>query len=163
MSRRKVRVAYRRKREEKTDYKNRLVLLKSGKLRLVIRKSLKNVTAQFVEYSPSGDKILVSAHTNELKKYGWTKSSRNIPAAYLVGLLAGLKAKKKNIKEAILDLGMYKNIKGSILYAALKGALDAGINVPHSKEVLPPEDRIKGLHLKNVKIDDIKNNILKGK
>ena len=162
MSKRKLRVAFRRKREDKTDYRRRLELLKSGKLRLVVRRSLKNISAQVVEYRPGGDNVLVSAHTNELKKYGWKKARRNTVAAYLVGLLVGLKARKRNISEAILDMGLYRNVKGNLLYATLKGALDAGVKIPCSEDILPSGDRIKGLHLKNVNFDEVKNNIIKG-
>jgi len=39
----------------------------------------------------------------------------------------------------------------------LKGALDAGLNVPHSEEAFPSEDRLLGKHIEehlNVKISD---------
>ena len=137
---------FKRKRQGRTDYKQRLKLISSGKIRLIVRKTNKNVIIQFVEYSPKGDLIKVSGHTNELKKYGWVGSRRNSYCAYFIGLLTGLKAVKKDIKEAILDIGLNKSIKGGILYAALKGVLDSGINVPHSNEVLPKEERIKGEH-----------------
>ena len=42
--------AYRRKREGKTDYRKRLRLLLSGKPRLVIRRSLRDISAQVIEY-----------------------------------------------------------------------------------------------------------------
>ncbi len=135
---------FKRKKQGKTDYKQRLRLISSGKIRLVIRKTNKNVIVQFIEYAPKGDLIKVSSHTNELKKYGWNGSRRNSYCAYLAGLLAGLKAIKKDIPSAILDIGLNKSIKGSILYAALKGVLDSGVNVPHSKDILPKEERIKG-------------------
>ncbi len=138
---------YKRKLKGRTDYKKRMDLLKSRKLRLVIRKSLKNIWAQIIQFNINGDKVLLSAHTNELKKYGWKSAKRNIPTAYLVGLLIGIKAKSKNIKEAILDIGFYRSIKGSIIYSLLKGAIDAGLKVPHSKDIFPSEDRIKGKHI----------------
>ena len=37
--------------------------------------------------------------------------------------------------------------KGNKIYACLKGVLDAGLNVPHSIEILPPEDRLSGKHI----------------
>ncbi|MBI2109797.1 50S ribosomal protein L18 [Candidatus Woesearchaeota archaeon] len=160
MPKRKIRIPFRRKREGKTDYKRRLQLLKSGKPRFVVRRSLKNMIAQFAQYSENGDLILAAAHTNELKKYGWEKAKRNTTAAYLVGLLAGIKAKKKNLKEAVLDLGLYRSVRGGIFYAILKGVLDAGIEIPYSKEALPSEERIKGLHLKNVNFEEVKKKIL---
>lgn len=138
---------YKRKSKGKTNYKKRITLLKSGKLRLVIRKSLKNIWAQIIQFNPDGDKVLLSAHSNELEKYGWKLSKRNIPSAYLTGLLLGTKAKQKDIKEAILDIGFYRSIKGTIIYALLKGAIDAGLNITHSKEIFPTEERIKGKHI----------------
>ncbi|MHA1860396.1 MAG: 50S ribosomal protein L18, partial [Candidatus Asgardarchaeia archaeon] len=63
------------------------------------------------------------------------------------GLLIGKRALKKRIKSAVLDIGVQKSIKGSRIYALLKGVVDAGLKVPHSPDVLPPEDRIKGEHI----------------
>ena len=129
--------------EGKTDYKKRLELLKSRKPRLVIRKSLMNIQLQLVYYSKEGDKILVSAHSSQLKKFGWNHHTGNSSAAYLTGLILGLKAKSKNIKEAILDLGLNKSVKGYVLYAALKGATEAGLSVPHSENILPNGKKIE--------------------
>ena len=134
---------YRRKVEGKTDYKKRLELLKSRKPRLVIRKSLMNIQLQLVYYSKEGDKILASSHSSQLKKFGWNHHTGNSSAAYLTGLILGLKAKSKNIKEAILDLGLNKSVKGYVLYAALKGATEAGLSVPHSKDILPNGKKIE--------------------
>ncbi len=141
-------VVKRRRREGKTDYGLRLKLVESGKPRLAIRKSLRNVTAQLIQYQEAGDKTLASASSRELIKLGWKHSRKNIPAAYLTGLLIGKKAKNAGVKEAVLDLGLYKSIKGNVMYAVLKGALDGGLEVPHSDEVLPKE-RLLGVHTKN--------------
>jgi large subunit ribosomal protein L18 len=139
-------VKFKRRLQCKTNYRRRLGLLKSGKVRLVIRKSLSNISVQFVNFKPEGDETLASAVSAELKKFGWTRSG-NLPAAYLTGLLAGKKAKKNNVTEAVLDLGIQNSTKGSRIYAALKGAVDAGINIPHSNDILPSDDRIKGKHI----------------
>lgn len=141
-------VVKRRRREGKTDYNLRLRLLASRKPRLVVRRSLKNMTAQIVDYSESGDKVIATSNSRELIKLGWKHARRNIPAAYLTGLLIGQKAKSKGVKEAVLDLGPYKSIAGNVLYATLKGALDAGLNVPHDPKMLP-ESRLHGEHTKN--------------
>lgn len=140
-------VPFRRKLEGRTNYKKRLQLLVSGKLRLVIRKSLDNITAQIVEYIPVGDKILLSCHSNELKKFGWNSSKSNLPAAYLVGLLLGIKAKEKKIAEAVLDIGLNPSTKGSRIYAVVKGLIDAGFNIPCSKEILPADEKVSGKHI----------------
>jgi len=141
-------VEFRRKRKDKTDYKKRLILLKSGKARLVVRKSKDNMLAQLVKYLPQGDNVVVSASSIELKKYGWNYSKSNLPSSYLVGLLVGKKAISKGIKEAILDIGLTASIKGSRVYAVLKGAIDAGLKISHSPEILPDEKRIRGEHIK---------------
>lgn len=140
---------YRRKREGKTNYKQRLALLKSRKVRLVIRRTNKHIIMQLVSYHPDGDKVLVGVSSKALEKNGWKHSGKNTPAAYLTGMLLGQAAKKAGVAEAILDLGLQTPIKGSKLYAALKGAVDAGLNIPASAEVYPNEERIKGAHLKN--------------
>ena len=110
----------RRHREGRTDYRRRLRLLKSRKTRIVVRKSLKNIRVQFVEYSPEGDKISISVVSSELvKNYNWKYSVSTIPAAYLTGLLAGKKAMEKGIKEGIRNkalLFMTYCISGISLY-----------------------------------------------
>lgn len=147
MKKSKKTVYYRRKRDGVTNYKKRLKLLLSDKLRLVVRKSLNNIAAQVIEYNEKGDLIILSAHSSQLKKIGWDYPCGNLPSAYLTGLLLGKKANEKKIKEVILDAGMHKPTNGSKIYAVVKGVLDAGINIPCSKEVLPSEDRIEGKHI----------------
>jgi large subunit ribosomal protein L18 len=51
------------------------------------------------------------------------------------------------IDEAILDIGLQTNTKGSRIYAALQGVLDAGVNVPHSDKILPSKERLNGSHI----------------
>lgn len=140
---------FRRKKEGKTNYRKRLKMLKSNKLRLVVRKSLNNISAQIVEYHPKGDKIIKYAHSTELKKFGWKQNRGNLPSAYLVGLLIGKKAKENGIKEAIADIGLNKTVKGSRIYTLLKGALDGGLNIPCSPDILPKNERIRGMHISN--------------
>lgn len=141
------RVPLRRRREGKTDYQARKALVLSGKLRLVSRSSGKNIVVQIVVAKPHGDEVLAAAHSRELKKaYGWKASTSNVPAAYLTGLLCGLKAKSKGVEEAVLDIGLVAPSKGSKVFAALGGVLDAGVAVPHDEEKLV-EERVKGEHI----------------
>jgi len=143
-------VKFRRRRKNITDYRKRLKLLKSKKPRLVVRRFLNNIIAQITLYNEKGDKTLLTVHSKILeKKYGWKGHRGNLPTAYLVGLLAGLEAKKKGIEEAILDIGRFRSTKENSLYSALKGIIDAGLNIPYNEEILPSEDRIKGEHIKN--------------
>jgi len=137
-------VEFRRKRKKKTDYHLRIKLLSSKKPRLVVRKKLNNLTAQIIIYEPKGDKVLVSAHTGELKNLGWKYHKGNIPSAYLLGFLIGKKAAEKKIKEVILDIGQHTSIKEGAVYAVLKGAVDTGLNIPHNKKIFPSEEKAKG-------------------
>ena len=145
----------RRKREGKTNYKKRLKLLLSRKPRLVIRSSNSNIIVQIIDYGDQGDNTLVSAHSKELTKMGWTFSKSNTPAAYLTGLLAGKKAKEKGIKEVIVDIGLKSPVKGSRIFAALKGFADMGVSVPFSDNIMPSDERIEGKHIADYKKSDI--------
>lgn len=140
-------IPHRRRREGKTNYRFRLKLLQAKKPRLVIRKSLNNLTCQIIEYSPQGDKTLITANYRKLKSLGWKAGGGSIPAAYLIGFLCGTEAKKKGIKTAVVDGGLSTSTKWSRLYAAVKGVVEAGLEVPHSKEILPPEERVAGKHI----------------
>ena len=141
-------VPFRRKREGKTDYKKRMRLVISRIPRLVIRPTNNHIIIQLIEAEPEGDLTLIYSNSSELKKiYKWKASCGNLPAAYLTGLTAGFKAIQKGSKRAILDTGLHTSSKGSRIYAALKGALDAGMEIPHGEEILPNEDRIKGKHI----------------
>jgi large subunit ribosomal protein L18 len=135
-------VAYRRKREGKTDYKKRIKMLSGNRPRLVVRKSLKHISLQLIEYHQTGDKIIASAHSQELKKHGWKAGTGNTSAAYLTGMLLAKKAKKKI--DCVLDIGQYTSVKGCILYAAAAGAAEGGLQVPFAKEIAPSMNRIRG-------------------
>ncbi|HLC50982.1 MAG TPA: 50S ribosomal protein L18 [archaeon] len=141
------RIQHRRRREERTDFGQRLAQLKSGEARVVIRRSLYGVNVQFIKYKKEGDQVVCVAGSSDLKKLGWKAPIGNLPAAYLIGMIAGAKAKKAGVSSAIADMGLYRSTKGSRLYATLKGVIDAGVNVPHSKEIFPSDERIKGKHI----------------
>ena len=142
-------VKFRRRREGKTDYRRRLALLKGGKTRLVVRRTNTRTIVQFVDYHTGGDVVRAQAVSSELKKYGWTSAHPNTPSSYLVGLLAGKRAAQAGVEEAVLDLGLAQAVTGGGLFAALKGAIDGGVEVPHGDDVMPDEDRLKGAHLKS--------------
>jgi large subunit ribosomal protein L18 len=141
-------VQFRRKRKGKTNYNKRLKLIMSNKPRLVIRKSNKNIIAQVVSYSQEGDKILAAAYSKELKKMGWALSAKNICAAYLTGLMLGKRAKKKGIKEAVLDIGFNSSVKGSRVYSALKGFTEF-VPVPCSTDIFPNQKMLSGEQIAN--------------
>ncbi|MEM2925267.1 MAG: 50S ribosomal protein L18 [Methanocellales archaeon] len=143
----RYKVKFRRRREGKTDYRKRLRLLLSKQPRLVVRKSLKHIRAQLVIPSEKGDITVASAFSKELLKYGYRASTSSTPAAYLTGLLLGYRAKKAGFSNAILDIGLYSPTKGARVFATLKGAIDAGLSIPHNESILPSEDRIRGKHI----------------
>jgi large subunit ribosomal protein L18 len=139
---------YRRRREGKTNYELRKGLVLSGVPRLVARKTLKHVIVQLIRSKVNGDEVITSAHSSELrKKYGWLGSFSNLPASYLTGLLCGHRSIAKGVNEAVLDIGLQVPSRGARIFAMLKGFLDAGVRVPHNKEILPEETRIKGQHI----------------
>ncbi|MCD6482035.1 MAG: 50S ribosomal protein L18 [Thermoplasmata archaeon] len=156
------RLPFRRRREGKTDYRKRLALLKSGKPRVVVRKSNKNIRVQFAVYEREGDIIKAAATGSDLRKYEWDYSLSSTPAAYLTGLLAGKRALKSGITEGVLDIGLYTPVRGARIFAALKGVVDAGVEVPHSEEILPSEDRLYGKHISEEvaeKVEKVKSKI----
>ena len=144
-----LRTMKRRRREKKTDYKLRLGLLKSGKDRIVIRRSNKYFTIQLVKSAEGQDSVVKSASSRELLKKGWSEehkgSLKSIPAAYLTGILF---AKKVGKGDFVLDLGMSRTLSGSRIFAAVKGLIDGGISLNASEDKFPSEERIKGEHLK---------------
>jgi large subunit ribosomal protein L18 len=143
----RYKVAFRRRRELRTDYYTRKKLLTARETRAVVRRSNKNITIQFADFEMVGDKVIASASTKELKAMGWEYSCSSIPAAYLVGYLAGKRAIKEGIEYAVLDIGMQKVQHGGVLFATVAGMTDAGLEIPHSEDVLPDEDRLKGKHI----------------
>ena len=143
----RYKVAFRRRRENRTDYYQRRRLLAAKEARAVVRRSNKNIVIQFAEFGMEGDSIIASASTRELKALGWEHSCSSIPAAYLAGFLAGKKALKAGIEYAVLDIGMQNPQHGGVLFATVSGMIDAGLEVPCSEDVLPEEDRIYGRHI----------------
>jgi len=140
-------MSYKRKRLHKTDYKKRIKLISSSIPRIIVRKSLKNITLQLAVYDQKGDRIIVGSRSSELKKFGWELPCGNICAAYLTGLLFGSKIKDNKFEYLIADFGFFPSIRGSRMYAALKGVLDSGLKVKCDVSVLPAEDRVLGKHI----------------
>ncbi len=139
------RVPYRRRRQKKTDYATRRILVTSEYPRFVVRISNKNILVQVTKAEIDGDYILVYTSSKELKDdYGWLSSGKNTPAAYIIGYIAGRKALKAGIGKANLDMGLKKSTKGNKVFAVVKGALDAGLEIPCDSDIIPTPDRIDG-------------------
>ncbi len=145
----RFRVAFRRRREGKTDYKLRRALVISRKKRVVIRKSNRNIRLQLISSHAEGDKTHLSISSKNLESYQWKGSTNNLPSSYLTGYMFGKKALEKGFKdeELILDMGLNRKFYGSRIFTALKGAVDAGLNINHSEEIFPSDERIQGQHI----------------
>ncbi|MEM2154585.1 MAG: 50S ribosomal protein L18 [Nitrososphaeria archaeon] len=138
---------FRRKREGKTNYHVRKKILLSRLPFLVVRISNKNAILQVAKAEIEGDRVIASVHTRQLIKFGWPFSRKNTPACYLAGLMLGLKAKNKINSDVIVYLGVTSYVNGSRVTAAIKGVLDAGLNVRADPETFPSEERIRGEHI----------------
>ena len=85
----------------------------------------------------------------DLASHGYPSdaSKKSVPACYLAGFGLGKKAKSSGINEAILDIGLSSASSGSRAFSALKGMIDAGLEIPHGESILPSEGRINGEHI----------------
>ena len=139
------RVPYRRRREKKTDYAARRILATSEYPRFVVRVSNKEITVQVTKSEIEGDYVLANVSSKELKsKYGWKASGKNIPAAYLIGYIAGKKALGAGIKIANLDMGLKRVTTGNKVFAVVQGANDAGLEIPVDSDVVPSQEAMNG-------------------
>ena len=144
-----IAVPFARKLSGRTNYRRRLALLKSSLPRLVVRKTLTRIILQVVDFNGVGDKVRLTITSDMLKKLGWKHSCKNIPAAYLAGMLMGKIALAAKIKQAVPDTGMQSITKGGKIFASLKGAKDVGLEVPVAEEVVPKTDAISGSRIAN--------------
>ncbi len=135
----------RRLRDEKTNYRKRKTMLMGRRDFITVNISNENTQVQILKPEMKGDKVLASAHSRFLVSKGWKGSRKNVPACYLTGYLAGKKALSKGAKDAILYSGTKKYTQR--MAAALKGVIDAGLQIPADPETLPSDDRINGEHL----------------
>ena len=142
-----LRIPPRRRREGLTDYRKRLKLVKSGLPRLVIRRTNRYLIVQLILSRAGGDQTVITVTSKKLAEYGWRGSFKNLPAAYLTGLLAGKLALSRGYEKAIADLGLQRPVYGSRLFAVVKGAVDAGLDIPAADDVFPEEDRVRGEHI----------------
>jgi large subunit ribosomal protein L5e len=170
--------------EGRTDYRQRYKLItqdknkyQSHKYRLVVRFSNRYVLCQIVYSEIAGDRVLCSAHSKELSKYGLKVGLKNFAAAYCTGLLLARRLLKQlgldeiytgvesptgeviktevNGREyfveevdeekrpfrALLDVGIKNTTTGAKVFAAMKGASDGGLDIPHSNGRFPGYNR----------------------
>ena len=150
----------RRRREFKTNYHKRLILLKGKSPRLVIRKTNNYLVLQIIESIHAQDKTIFIVTTKDLLELGWPKekagSLKSTTASYLAGYLIGKRSLSKIKDRVIVDTGLSPSTKGSRIYAAIKGAADAGIKINIDEKIIPSKERIEG---KNNKLETIFNKV----
>jgi len=139
----------------------------SPKYRLVVRFTNTDVICQVVYAKLQGDIVLCAAYSHELPKYGVKVGLTNWSAAYATGLLLarrvltklGLADKYEGAQEVdgafslveanidgprpfkcFLDVGLRRTTTGARVFAAMKGASDGGILIPHSESRFPGYD-----------------------
>lgn len=135
----------RRLREEKTNYKKRGTMLMGRRDFITVNITNENTQVQVLKPGMAGDTVVASAHSRSLLGKGWKGSRKSIPAAYLTGYLAGKKALGRGTKQAILYAGTRRYTQR--MAAALKGTIDAGLEVPANEKTFPAQERIEGQHL----------------
>ena len=145
----------RRLREEKTNYRKRGTMLMGKRDFITVNITNENTLVQILTPGMTGDKVVASAHSRYLLEKGWKGSRKSVPAAYLTGYLAGKKAIGKGAKGAIMYTGTRRFTQR--MAAALKGIIDAGLEVPADPETFPANERINGEHL------TVKNDVSKVK
>ncbi len=140
-------VQFRRRREGRTDYYQRQRLIVSGRNRMVVRKTNRHIIIQLIAAQMDGDYTLVHVNSRDLVNYGYKGYLGNTPAAYLTGMLFAVRAQKAGYEGAIADLGLQVASTGSRVFAAIKGAVEAGFDVPVGASILPDDDRCNGAHI----------------
>ncbi|XP_077252968.1 large ribosomal subunit protein uL18-like [Tasmannia lanceolata] len=130
------------------------------KYRFVVRFTNKDIIAQIISATIAGDMVLAAAYAHELPRYGLEVGLTNYAAAYCTGLLLARRVLKTlemdeeyqgNIEatgddysveptesrrpfRALLDVGLIRTTTGNRVFGALKGALDGGLDIPHSEK-----------------------------
>lgn len=144
------RLRFKRRRNGETDYRRRMKMLRGGFARAVVRVTNTQTICQLVNYEPTGDTVKISIDGRTLvEKYGWPidASRKSIPASYISGYAMAKAAIAGGHKEAVLDIGLAASTPGNRVFAALKGMVDAGLEIPYGESVLPDDDRINGSHI----------------
>ncbi|CAH0405810.1 unnamed protein product [Chilo suppressalis] len=137
------------------------------KYRLIVRLSNKDVTCQVAYSRIEGDHIVCAAYSHELPRYGIKVGLTNYAAAYCTGLLLARRLLQRlgldtlyagatevtgdefNVEpvdngpgafRCYLDVGLARTTTGARVFGAMKGAVDGGLNVPHSIKRFPGFD-----------------------
>merc|ERR1719187_2340466 len=137
------------------------------KYRLVVRITNRDVIAQIAYARIEGDYVVAAAYSHELPRYGVKDGLTNYTACYCTGLLLARRILQKfkldsvyegntNVDgsmyavednddgpgafRACLDVGLARTSTGAKVFAAMKGAVDGGLDIPHSEKRFPGYD-----------------------
>jgi large subunit ribosomal protein L5e len=141
------------------------------KYRMIVRSSNRDICCQIAYARLEGDRIVAAAYSHELPRYGVKVGLSNYAAAYCTGLLLARRVLKKfNLDgvyqgnteingehfcvednsdgpgafRACLDVGLARTSTGAKVFAAMKGAADGGLDIPHSEKRFPGYDKEAG-------------------
>jgi len=141
------------------------------KYRMIVRFTNKDITCQIAYSKIEGDVIICAAYSHELPKYGVKVGLTNYAAAYCTGLLLARRLLKKFNLDSIykgteevtgdeyqvedeegqpgafrcyLDVGLFRTTTGARVFGAMKGAVDGGLDIPHSNKRFPGYDGESG-------------------
>jgi large subunit ribosomal protein L5e len=137
------------------------------KYRLVVRFTNKDIITQIAYSTLEGDRIIAAAYSHELPKYGVKVGLTNYASAYATGLLLARRLLtqvgladtyggqanpdgalyqveaaegERRPFRAYLDVGLKRTSTGARMFGALKGAVDGGLDIPHSDRRFPGFD-----------------------
>jgi len=180
--RREGKTDYRARKRLVTQDKNKY---NSPKYRFIVRISNSDITCQIAYAKIEGDYIMAAAYSHELPKFGMPCGLTNYAAAYATGLLLARRLLAKlnladkykgnqsidgndyHVEElsdgprpfrAFLDVGLHRTTTGSKVFAAMKGACDGGLDIPHSETRFVGYDK----EAKSLKAEVLKKHIFAG-
>jgi len=132
---------------------------------MIVRITNHDIICQIAYARIQGDVVVTSAYAHELPAYGLKFGLTNYSAAYCTGLLLARRHLKKlrldtvykgvekatgeeyNVEKendeapgafrCYLDIGLARTTTGARIFGALKGALDGGLDIPHSESRFP--------------------------
>jgi len=137
------------------------------KYRMIVRFSNKDICCQIAYAKLCGDIVVTAAYSHELPRFGVKVGLTNYAAAYCTGLLLARRHLKKlkldqtyegvtdvtgetyNVESqegqpgafrCCLDVGLTKTTTGARIFGAMKGAVDGGLDIPHSEKRFPGYD-----------------------
>merc|ERR1711971_1541147 len=137
------------------------------KYRMIVRTSNTDVCCQIAYARLEGDIVICAAYSHELPRFGVKVGLTNYAAAYCTGLLLARRVLQKfkldtvyegnaNVDgtmfsvedqddgpgafRACLDVGLARTSTGAKVFAALKGAVYGGLDIPHSEKRFPGYD-----------------------